>query len=117
MVENYMNSLKNIAVDRPPSCQEPDIPGQGTRQRDQSLKIKPNGYGHMTEIRHKMFTTPRNTCNSCNHDLPPQDTEYAEMDEVPFMAYQDTTIRPGYQETMVINAILPTKGLVFMEPE
>ena len=26
MVENYMNSLKNIAVDHPPSCQEPDIP-------------------------------------------------------------------------------------------
>ena len=39
------------------------------------------------------------------------------MDEVPFTAYQDTKIRPGYQETMVINAILPTKGLVFMEPE
>ena len=117
MAENYMNSLKNIAVDRPPSCQEPDIPGQGTRQRDQLLKLKPDGHGPMTEIRHKMLTTQRNTCNSCSHDLPPQDTEYTEMDEVPFTAYQDTTIRPGYQETMVINAILPTKGLVFMEPE
>ena len=56
-------------------------------------------------------------CNSCSHDLPPQNAEYAEMDEVPFTAYQDTTIQPGYQETMVINTILPTEGLVFMEPE
>ena len=71
----------------------------------------------MREIKHKMFTTPCNTCNSCNHDLPPQDAEYVEMDEVPFTAYQDTTIRPGYQETMVISAILQTEGLVFMEPE
>ena len=64
-----------------------------------------------------MLTTQNNTCNSYSHDLPRQDAEYAEIDEVPFTAYQDTTIQPGYQETMVINTILPTEGLVFMEPE
>ena len=51
VAENYINSLKNIAVDHPPSCQEPDIPGQGTRQRDQLLKLEPNGHGSMKEIR------------------------------------------------------------------
>ena len=115
--ENYIDSLEKIVVDHPPSCHEPDIPGQGTKQRDQLLKLKPNVDGPMTEIQHKMVTTQIDTCNSCDHDLPPQNAEYTEMDEVPFTAYQDTTIRPGYQETMVINAILPTKGLVFMEPE
>ena len=39
------------------------------------------------------------------------------MDKVPFTAYQDTTVRPGYQDTMVISAVLPTEGLVLMEPE
>ena len=39
------------------------------------------------------------------------------MDNVPFTAHQDTTIRPGYQETLVVNAILPTEGLVLMEPD
>ena len=117
MVKNYMDSLKDIATDRPPSCQEPDIPGQGTRQRDQSLKEEPQGCEHMREITHKMFNTSYNTCNSCNHDLPPQAVEYTEMDEVPFTAYQDTTVRPGYQDTMVVSAVLPTEGLVLMEPE
>ena len=117
MVKNYMDSLKDIATDRPPSCQEPDVPGQGTRQRDQSLKQEPQGCEHMREITHKMFDTPYNTCNSCNHDLPPQAVEYTEMDEVPFTAYQDTTVRPGYQDTMVVSAVLPTEGLVLMEPD
>ena len=117
MVKNYIDSLKDIATDRPPSCQEPDVPGQGTRQRDQSLKQEPQGCGHMREITHRMFDTPYNTCNSCNHDLPPQAVEYTEMDEVPFTAYQDTTVRPGYQDTMVVSAVLPTEGLVLMEPD
>ena len=40
--ENYIDSLEKIVVDRPPSCHKPDIPGQGTKQRDQLLKLKPN---------------------------------------------------------------------------
>ena len=71
----------------------------------------------MREITHKMFNTPYNTCNSCNHDLPPRDAEYTEMDAVPFTAYQDTMVRPGYQDTMMISAVPPTEGLVLMEPE
>ena len=117
MVKNYMDSLRDIAIDRPPSCQEPDVPGQGTRQRDQSLKQEPQGCGHMREITYRMFDSPYNTCNSCHHDLPPQAVEYTEMDEVPFTAYQDTTVRPGYQDTMMVSAILPTEGLVLMEPD
>ena len=117
MVKNYMDSLKDIATDRPPSCQEPDVPGQGTQQRDQSLKQEPQGCGHMREITYRRFDSPYNTCNSCNHDLPLQAVEYTEMDEVPFTAYQDTTVRPGYQDTMVVSTILPTEGLVLMESD
>ena len=117
MVKNYMDSLRDIAIDRPPSCQEPDVPGQGTRQRDQSLKQEHQGCRHMREITYRMFDSPYNTCNSCHHDLPPQTVEYTEMDEVPFTAYQDTTVRPGYQDTMMVSATLPTEGLVLMEPD
>ena len=117
MVKNYMDSLRDIALDRPPSCQEPDAPGQGTRQRDQALKQEQQGCGHMRELTYRMFDSPYNTCNSCHHDLPPQAVEYTEMEEVPFTAYQDTTVRPGYQDTMMISATLPTKGLVLLEPD
>ena len=86
--ENYINSLGKVVVDHPPSCHEPDIPGQGTKRRDQLLKLKPNVDGPMTEIQHKMVTTQIDTCNSCDHDLPPQNAEYTEMDEVPFTAFQ-----------------------------
>ena len=71
----------------------------------------------MKEIHHKMISTSVDTCNSCNHDLPPEDVEYAEMEDTPFSFYQDVTIRPGYQETLVISAVLPAEGLVFMEPD
>ena len=117
MVKNYMDSLRDIALDRPPSCQEPDVQGQGTRQRDQALKQEQQGCGHMRELTYRMFDSPYNTCNSCHHDLPPQAVEYTEMEEVPFTAYQDTTVRPGYQDTMMISATLPTEGLVLLEPD
>ena len=32
VANNYVKSLEDIATDRPPSCHEPDAPGQGTRQ-------------------------------------------------------------------------------------
>ena len=38
VAKNYVESLEGIVTDRPPSCHEPDVPGQGTKQRDQSLK-------------------------------------------------------------------------------
>ena len=71
----------------------------------------------MNEVHHKMISTLVATCNSCDHDLPPEDVEYAKMEDTPFSSYQDVTIRPGYQETLVISAILPAEGLVFMEPD
>ena len=112
-----MDSLENIALDRPPSCQEPDLPGQGMQQRDQVKKREQASCEHMRELTYQMFDSPNNTCNACHHDLPPQTVEYVEMEEVPFTAYQDTTIRPGYQDTMMISAILPTEGLVLLEPD
>ena len=117
VAQNYMDSLRDIALDRPPSCQVPDVPGQGTQQRDQTLKQEQKSCEHMRELTYQMFDSPYNTCNSCHHDLPPQAAEYAEMEEVPFTAYQDTTIRPGYQDTMMISATLPTEGLVLLEPD
>ena len=117
MVKNYMDSLRDIALDRPPSCQEPDVPGQGTRQRDQTLKQEQQDCEHMRELTYQMFDSPYNTCNSCHHDLPPQATEYTKMEEVPFTAYQDTTVRPGYQDTMMVSVTLPTEGLVLLEPD
>ena len=117
VAQNYMDSLRDIALDRPPSCQEPDVPGQGTQRRDQTLKHKQRSCEHMRELTYQMFDSPYNTCNTCHHDLPPQATEYVEMDEVPFTAYQDTTVKPGYQDTMMISATLPTEGLVFLEPD
>ena len=71
----------------------------------------------MKEIHHKMISTSVDTCNSCDHDLPPEDVEYAEMEDTHFSSYQDVTIQPGYQETLVISAVLPAEGLVFMEPD
>ena len=70
----------------------------------------------MRELTYQMFDSPYNTCNTCHHDLPPGATTYVEMEEVPFTVYQNTTIRPGYQDTMIISAILPTEGLVLLEP-
>ena len=94
VAKNYVESLGDIATDRPPSCHEPDIPGQGTKQRDQHLKTDKRKDEYMKEINHKMISTSVNTCNSCNHDLPPEDKEYAEMEDTPFSSYQDVTIRP-----------------------
>ena len=116
VAKNYIESLEGIITDRPPSCHEPDIPGQGTKQRDQTLKAEQRSDPHMKEIHHKMISTSVDTCNSCDHDLPPEDVEYAKMEDTPFSSYQDVTIRPGYQETLVISAILPAEGLVFMDP-
>ena len=39
------------------------------------------------------------------------------MDDTPFSSYQDVTIRPGYQESLVISTVLPAEGLVLMEPD
>ena len=60
--ENYIDSLEKVVIDPPPSCHEPDISGQGTKQRDQLLKLKPNVDEPMTEIQHKMVTTQIDTC-------------------------------------------------------
>ena len=38
------------------------------------------------------------------------------MEEVPFTVYQNTTVKPGYQDTMIISAVLPTEGVVLLEP-
>ena len=54
------------------------IPGQGTKQRDQKLKAKQKSDSHLKEIHHKMISTPVDTCNTCSHDLPPEDVEYAQ---------------------------------------
>ena len=117
VAKNYVESLEGIVTDRPPSCHKPDVPGQGTKQRDQKLKAEQKPDPHMKEIHHKIISTSVDTCNSCNHDLPPEDVEYAEMEDTPFSSYQDVTIQPGYQETLVISAVLPAEGLVFMEPD
>ena len=85
VARNYVESLGDLATDRPPSCHEPDIPGQGTKQRDQHLKTDKRKDEYMKEINHKMISTSVNTCNSCNHDLPPEDREYAEMEDTPFI--------------------------------
>ena len=117
MAKNYVESLGDLATDRSPSCHEPDIPGQRTKQRDQHLKTDKRQDKYMKEINHKMISTSVNTCNLCDHDLPPEDIEYAEMEDTPFSSYQDITIQPGYQETLVISAVLPAEGLVLMEPD
>ena len=105
VAKNYVESLDDIVTDRPPSCHEPDVPGQGTKQRDQLLKADQRPDPYMKEINHKMISASVDTCNSCNHDLPPEDVEYAEMEDTPFSSYQDVTIHPGYQETLVISAV------------
>ena len=117
VARNYIKSLDSLTVDCPPSCHKPDIPGQGTKQRDQHLRANKWKDESMKEIHHKMVSTPVITCNSCTHDLPPGDKEYTEMDDVPFSSYQGVTIQPGYQETLVVNAVLPAEGLVLMEPD
>ena len=81
VARNYIESLDGFAVDHPPSCHKPDIPGQGTKQRDQHLRVNKWKDESMKEI------------------------------------HQDVTIQPGYQETLVVNAVLPAEGLVLMEPD
>ena len=68
------------------------------------MKHEQTSCEHMRELTYQMFDSPYNMCNTCHHDLPPQAAEYIEMEEVPFTAYQDTTVRPGYQDTMMISA-------------
>ena len=63
VARNYVESLGDLATDRPPSCHEPDIPGQGTKQRDQHLKTDKWKDKYMKEINHKMISTSVNTCN------------------------------------------------------
>ena len=79
VAKNYVKSLGDIVTDRPPSCHEPDIPGQGTKQQDQLLKTDQRPDPYMKEINHKMISASVDTCNSCNHDLPPENVEYTEM--------------------------------------
>ena len=40
VAQNYMDSLRDIALDRPPSCQEPDVPGQGDPAKGPNLETR-----------------------------------------------------------------------------
>ena len=117
VAQNYIDSLENIALDRPPSCQEPDRPGQGRPQRDLTTEHESASCDQMRELTYQMFDSPYNSCNTCHHDLPPRANTYIEMEEVPFTVYQNTTVKPGYQDTMMISAVLPIEGLVLLEPD
>ena len=117
VAQNYIDSLENIALDRPPSCQEPDRPGQGRPQRDLTKEHESASCDQMRELTYQMFDSPYNSCNTCHHDLPPRANTYVEMEEVPFTVYQNTTVKPGYQDTMIISAVLPIEGLVLLEPD
>ncbi len=116
VAQNYIDSLDNIALDRPPSCQEPDRPGQGRPQNELVAKHEPTEDDQKKERTYQVFESPYNSCNTCHHDLPPQANGYTEMEEAPFTVYQTTMIKPGYQDTLVISAILPTEGVVLLEP-
>ncbi len=116
VAQNYIDSLDNIALDRPPSCQEPDRPGQGRPQNELAAKHEPTENDQKKGRTYQVFESPYNSCNTCHHDLPPQANGYTEMGEVPFTVYQTTMIKPGYQDTLMISAILPTEGVVLLEP-
>ena len=116
VAQNYIDSLDNIALDRPPSCQEPDRPGQGRPQNKLATKHEPTENEQKKGHTYQVFESPYNSCNTCHHDLPPQANGYTEMGEVPFTVYQTTMIKPGYQDTLMISAILPTEGVVLLEP-
>ena len=71
VAQNYIDSLENIALDRPPSCQEPDRPGQGRPQGDLPKEHESTNCNQMKERTYQMFDSPYNSCNMCHHDLPP----------------------------------------------
>ena len=112
----YVNSLRGLALDQPPSCHVADMPGQGTAARDVQLRKDKADVEILQELStHKFAQTTVNTCNSCTHDIPPTDRKYGEMEDVAFKAQTRLKILPGYQETMPIMASLPAEGMVLLE--
>ena len=116
VAQNYIDSLDNIALDRPPSCQEPDQPGQGRPLRQSMDKQPVVEDNQRRKHTYQAVESPYNSCNTCHHDLPSQTKDYIEMEEVPFTTSQATTIKPGHQDTLMISAILPAEGVVLLEP-
>ena len=115
VAQNYVDSLTGLALDRPPSCHEKDLPGQGTWHRDLQLK-KTKADVELMQVSQKFIQTEVNSCNACSHDLLPEDANYQEMEEAVFKPQNDMTIQPGYQETMSILMSLPAEGMVLLEP-
>ena len=60
VAQNYIDSLDNIALDRPPSCQEPDRPGQGRPQNELAAKHEPTENDQEKGHTYQVFESPYN---------------------------------------------------------